>query len=303
MNTTPDESTLAQGRAQQGTPPPTKPETETPHGGTPVVEAHAPDGLSENSARLKVGLLVPCYVDQFYPAVAIATLELLEKCGFDVVVPKGQTCCGQPMANTGFERDAIAGMHYQAGLFAECDVVVCPSGSCTHFVRHHYHVAGEDAAIVHMRRQTFELCEFLVRHAPAQSLSTRFPFKTGLHQSCHGQRGLRLSSSSERVEPEYSHIRTLLQHVEGIELMTLQRTDECCGFGGTFSVFEEAVSVRMGKDRLRDHLQSGVEVITGGDVSCLMHLEGIVRRENLPLKVMHIAEILNYSPREQEVQT
>ena len=98
-------------------------------------------------------------------------------------------------------------------------------------------------------------------------------------------------------------MKTLLQNVEGLELMTLQRTDECCGFGGTFSVFEEAVSVRMGKDRLRDHLQSGVEVVTGGDVSCLMHLEGIVRRENLPLKVMHIAEILNYSPREQEEDT
>ena len=256
-----------------------------------------------NNPVRKIGLLVPCYVDQFYPGVAIATLELLEKCGFEVVVPREQTCCGQPMANTGFEGDAIAAMHHQARLFAACDVVVCPSGSCTHFVRHHYHVAGEDAAIEHMRLQTVELCEFLVRYAPAGSLSTRFPFKTGLHQSCHGQRGLRISSSSERVEPEFSHMKTLLQQVEDIELMPLQRTDECCGFGGTFSVFEEAVSVRMGKDRLRDHLQSGVEVVTGGDVSCLMHLEGLVRREKLPLKVMHIAEILNYAPREQEVRT
>jgi len=126
-------------------------------------------------------------------------------------------------------------------------------------------------------------------------LGATFPHKVGLHKSCHGLRGLHLGSCSERMDAHFSTEEDLLNNVKGLELMSLTRKDECCGFGGTFSVFEEAISVKMGKDRIQDHLDNGVEVITGADHSCLMHLEGLLNRNNQPLKVMHIAEILNNS--------
>ena len=118
-------------------------------------------------------------------------------------------------------------------------------------------------------------------------------YKVGVHQSCHGQRGLKLSQMSELVAPPFSKPLQLLKMVEGIELIDLDRQDECCGFGGTFCVAEEAVSVKMGKDRVADHIRHGAEYITGGDMSCLMHMEGILQRQNSPVQVKHIAEILN----------
>ncbi|CAN5899157.1 hypothetical protein BH24BAC1_BH24BAC1_34410 [soil metagenome] len=121
----------------------------------------------------------------------------------------------------------------------------------------------------------------------------RFPHRVGLHVSCHGQRGLGLSSASEIVGRQWSKPETLLRMVEGLELVPLSQTDECCGFGGTFCVVEEAVSAKMGKDRVADHLKHGAEYITGGDVSCLLHLPGITRRQKSPVQVLHIAEILN----------
>jgi L-lactate dehydrogenase complex protein LldE len=122
-----------------------------------------------------------------------------------------------------------------------------------------------------------------------------FPHRVGLHESCHGLRGLRLGRASEIAAPAFSKVERLLRGIAGLTLMQLERPDECCGFGGTFAVTEEAVSVRMGRDRLRDHLAHGVEVITGTDMSCLMHLEGLIRRERMPLRVLHVARILNGS--------
>jgi L-lactate dehydrogenase complex protein LldE len=126
-----------------------------------------------------------------------------------------------------------------------------------------------------------------------QNIEAAFPHRVGLHNSCHGQRMLGLSSMSERVEDAFSKPVSLLEKVKGLELVALDRTDECCGFGGTFCVSEEAVSVKMGKDRITDHLSKKVAYITGGDMSCLMHLEGILKRQNSAVKVIHIAEILN----------
>ena len=117
----------------------------------------------------------------------------------------------------------------------------------------------------------------------------------GLHQSCHALRGLRLASSSERLESPFDMVRNLLSEVSGLSLVELSRKDECCGFGGTFAVKEEALSVAMGNDRIADHLSSGAEFITSADVSCLMHLEGLIRRQGLSLKTVHFSEILNGS--------
>jgi L-lactate dehydrogenase complex protein LldE len=126
-----------------------------------------------------------------------------------------------------------------------------------------------------------------------KNLVSSFKAKVGLHQSCHGQRGLKISQMSELVAEPFSKPEHLLRMIDGLELVTLDRRDECCGFGGTFCVGEEAISVKMGKDRIADHQKQGVEYITGSDVSCLMHLEGILRRQHSTIKVVHIAEILN----------
>jgi L-lactate dehydrogenase complex protein LldE len=234
---------------------------------------------------LKVGLFIPCYVNQFYPQVGIATLELLEKYGCKVGFPVGQTCCGQPMANSGYEslsKGCTINFYEQ---FKQYDYVVCPSGSCTlHLV--------EQLHKEHKTLKVMELCEFLVDVVKLENLQATFPHKVGMHQSCHGQRGLKLSQMSELNAAPFSKPEQLLRQVKGLELVALQRKDECCGFGGTFCVTEEAISVKMGQDRVQDHTQAQAEYIIGGDMSCLMHLEGILKRQNSSLKIKHIAEIL-----------
>lgn len=247
---------------------------------------------------MKIGLFIPCYIDQLYPDVGMATLELLERCGYDVTFPEEQTCCGQPMANTGCWDDARPLAERFLEIFRGFDAVVCPSGSCVAMVTHHYDpfLQGRPG-YEELTAKTYELTEFLIKVAKLDRLEgVSFPHRVGLHNSCHGLRELRLGSSSERHEPPFSYARQLLSLVEGIELVDLERPDECCGFGGTFAVTEEAVSCLMGRDRIRDHQQAGAEVITAGDMSCLMHLEGLLRRDGTPLQVMHIAQILAGRP-------
>lgn len=235
---------------------------------------------------MKIALYVPCYIDQFYPDVAVASLKLLTNLGFDVDVPSGQTCCGQPLANSGFEHLTNGCSSAFVQLFNSYEYVVSPSGSCVLHLKDHVLDPS------HGRPRVFELCEFLTDVANVASLRSEFPHKVGLHQSCHGLRGLGLASMSELVAPSFSKPVSLLEKVRGIELVSLSRKDECCGFGGTFSVMEESVSVKMGQDRLADHLVHGAEYITGNDMSCLMHLDGLLRRTKSATKVIHIAEIL-----------
>jgi L-lactate dehydrogenase complex protein LldE len=242
---------------------------------------------------MKVGLFIPCYVDQFYPKAAIATLELLEKLGVDVGFPNGQTCCGQPMANSGFSNITGGCNELFVKNFAEYDYIVCPSGSCVLHIKQHLHALGDPGLSLKIRSCLFELTEFLTDVLKIRTLNASFPHKVGLHQACHGQRGLHIAQMSELVEPYFSKPSQLLSMVKGLQLVTLDRTDECCGFGGTFCVAEEAVSVKMGKDRVGDHLRNGAEYITAVDLSCLMHMEGILRRQGSQIKVVHIAEILN----------
>lgn len=263
---------------------------------------------------MKVGLFIPCYVDQFYPKVAIATLELLESLGCDVHYPLNQTCCGQPMANSGFARLTGSCDANFMNNFQGFDYVVSPSGSCVlHIKEHLLHVGfgmsdvgtadtppsvfqaisnGKTSAKSEIFK-IFELTEFLTDILKVEKLPARFPHRVGYHISCHGQRGLGLSSASEIVGQPFSKPLQLLNLVNDLELVTLKRNDECCGFGGTFCVSEEAVSVKMGKDRIADHVAQNVEYIVGGDMSCLMHIEGILKRQKSPVKILHIAEILN----------
>jgi L-lactate dehydrogenase complex protein LldE len=246
---------------------------------------------------MNVGLFIPCYINQFYPLVGIATLELLEKQGIKVFYPANQTCCGQPMANSGSENSSVKTYELFIENFHSYDYIVSPSGSCVHHVRRQYDIIEQHNDVQHVRRNTYELCEFLVKILGIDNCHSEFPHRVGLHQSCHGLRGLHLGKPSEIVGEPYSIPGQLLRKVKGLQLVELDREDECCGFGGTFAVSEEAISVKMGVDRINDHLFHHAEVITATDMSCLMHLEGIIRRRNLPVKVKHIAEILNSSSR------
>ncbi|MEC5166229.1 L-lactate dehydrogenase complex protein LldE [Flavobacterium sp. PL11] len=244
---------------------------------------------------MRVALFIPCYIDQFYPQVGIATLQLLEKLGCEVSFPLEQTCCGQPMANSGFASSSKGCDINFVKNFDGFDYIVAPSGSCILHIKEHLQDAVHPEKAAHIRNTVYELTEFLTDILKIEKLQARFPYKVGIHNSCHGQRGLHLSSMSERMLPSFSKPEQLLNMVADIQLSKPKRSDECCGFGGTFCVFEEAVSVKMGKDRIAEHDQNDVEYITAGDTSCLMHLEGILKRQGSTVKTIHIAEILNSS--------
>jgi L-lactate dehydrogenase complex protein LldE len=257
---------------------------------------------------MKVALFVPCYVDQLYPDVGLATVDVLERLGVAVDFPESQTCCGQPMANSGCSGAARPLATRFVEIFAGYDHVVSPSGSCVSMVRHHYDdfFGKDDARAREVRSRTLELTEFLVGVLGVERIAGTFPYRVGVHQSCHGLRELRLGIASELVPlrrgaiPQVpaptdvpgGAIAGLLSGLDGAEVVLPSRPDECCGFGGTFAVAEEAVSCMMGNDRVADHAQAGAEVLTAGDMSCLMHLEGLIRRQGHPMAVMHIAQIL-----------
>jgi L-lactate dehydrogenase complex protein LldE len=245
-----------------------------------------------------VALFVPCYVDQFYPQVAVATLRVLERYGVRVEFPEQQTCCGQPMANSGCVADTAPLAAKFLRVFGRYEYVVAPSGSCVAMVRHHYapFLRGQPR-FDHVASHTYELCEFLHDVLRVGRIDGRFPHRVGLHRSCHGHRELRLASGSERMVPPFDKVKALLGSLDGITVVEPSRPDECCGFGGTFAVGEEAVSCAMGRDRIADHAQAGAEILTGVDMSCLMHMEGLLRRTGVPLRVMHVAEVLEEAGR------
>ena len=243
--------------------------------------------------RLKIGLFIPCYVNAVYPSVGVASYRLLKHLGLDVDYPVDQTCCGQPMANAGFEDAARELAEDLDDRFAEYDYVVGPSASCTVFVKDHYPALLKNKSHrCHTEEKIYDICGFIHDIVKPASLDVSFPHKVSIHNSCHGVRLLGLSSPSERNIPYYNKLRNLLSLVRDIEVTEPERPDECCGFGGMFSIEEDAVSVAMGRSKVLRHIATGAEYITGADSSCLMHQEGIIRREHLPIKTIHIVEIL-----------
>lgn len=242
---------------------------------------------------MKVGLFIPCYVNAVCPEVAVASYKLLKYLGVDVDYPIDQTCCGQPMANAGFEDEATDLALRMEELFSKYDYIVGPSASCVSFVKeNHPHILEKHAHKCMNSEKIYEICEFIHDVVKPDSLPGVFPHKVSVHNSCHGVRQLNLSSPSERNIPRYSKLKSLLSLVEGIEIFEPKRVDECCGFGGMFAVEESAVSTAMGHDKVLDHMSTGAEYIAGPDSSCLMHMEGVIKREKLPIKTIHIVEIL-----------
>jgi len=243
---------------------------------------------------MRVGLFVPCYVDAFEPEVGIATLELLERVGCTVEYPFDQTCCGQPMANTGCHAEAAATEALFVKNFSDFDYVVAPSGSCVHQVREHLTAIPQTDAVKKVRSSTYELVEFLHDVLKIDALPwAEFPHKVAYHGNCNALRGIHHARPSEIVKPYFSKPLDLLRLVKGVELVDLARPDECCGFGGTFSVFEPAVSAKMGYDKVADQNRAGAEYVVSADSSCLMHQKGCAERLGLPLRYIHIAQVLN----------
>lgn len=240
---------------------------------------------------MQVALFIPCYVNAVFPEVGMASLRLLQQLGVDVVYPERQTCCGQPMGNAGFEADARHLAEHFEEVFAGYDYVVGPSASCVSFVHDHY-----DRLVPHRcpsKGRVYELCEFVHDVVCPTKLNVSFPHKVSIQNSCHGVRLLGLSSPSERAVPHYNKLRNLLSLVRDIEIVEPERPDECCGFGGMFAVEEHSVSAQMGLDKVKRHVATGAEYIVGADCSCLMHQRGIIDRNHLNIRTMHVAQILS----------
>jgi len=244
---------------------------------------------------VRVGLMIPCYIDMFYPQVGKSTLGLLERLGVQIDYPFDQTCCGQPMANSGAHREAKATEELFVRNFAEYDYIVAPSGSCVHHIRNKFTAADDTPARRHVSSHAWDLPEFLCDVLKVEEFPwARFPHEVALHVSCSAIRGLGEQAMSERPNDAwFSKPRSLLEKVAGIEVVDFDRPDECCGFGGTFSVTEEAVSAAMGSDKLDRIGASGARYIVSSDMSCLMHLQGCAHRDRDDFQFLHLAEILN----------
>ena len=241
---------------------------------------------------MKIGLFIPFYVDVVYHQVGIATYKLLKHLALDVTYPLNQTCCGQPMANAGFEKQAIPLAEKFEDKFKEFDYVVAPSVSCTAFIKLNYPRLLEGKHECVTSGKIMDVVEFLHDVIKVNHPLGTFPHKVSLHNSCHGVRELGLSSPSEEHVAPFNKIKDLLNLVEGIQVLEPERPDECCGFGGMFSVEETAVSEQMGIDKVQRHMKTGARFITGPDCSCLMHMAGVAKKQGLNVEFKHVVEIL-----------
>jgi L-lactate dehydrogenase complex protein LldE len=235
-------------------------------------------------------------MNELYPEASMDTYKLLKNLDFDIEYPMDQTCCGQPMANSGCSKSVKDLAINFVNNFKKFDYIVSPSGSCVTMVKEHYkEFFNENKDYEKVKTSIYEVTEFLHDIVKLENLdfsNISFPHKVGLHNSCHGHRSLGLGTPSELNIPYNNKLENILSLVSDIELVQLNRSDECCGFGGTFCVTEDAVSTAMGRDRIQDHIDSQANVITGADMSCLMHLEGLINREKKNVKVLHISQIL-----------
>ena len=244
---------------------------------------------------MRVGLMVPCYIDMFYPQVGVATLELLEKLGVEVDYPFDQTCCGQPMANSGAYQEAKATEELFVRNFARYDHIVAPSGGCVHHLRSKFTAADDTPERRHVSAHVWDLPEFLHDVLQVEEFPwAEFPHQVALHMSCSAIRGRCEQAMSERPDDRwFSKPRNLLEKVKGISFADFDRPDECCGFGGTFAVTDEAVSVAMGNDKLARIGDGGARYVVSSDMPCLMHLEGCAHRDREDFKFLHLAQVLN----------
>ena len=242
---------------------------------------------------MKIGLFIPCYINAVYPEVGVASYKLLKSLGLDVDYPQDQTCCGQPMANAGYEQDSRKLAITFEEKFKDYDVIVGPSASCVAFVKCNYpNILKPTGHQCESVGKIYDICEYIHDVVKPEKLQATFPHRVSIHNSCHGVRELGISRPSEIGLPYYNKLRDLLNLVNGIEVFEPEHPDECCGFGGMFSVEETAISEQMGIDKVQRHMKTGARFITGPDCSCLMHMAGVAKKQGLQVEFKHVVEIL-----------
>jgi L-lactate dehydrogenase complex protein LldE len=244
---------------------------------------------------MRIALFITCLADAMFPQVGRATVAVLERLGHTVVFPPDQTCCGQMHVNTGYQKQALPMVERFADVFAGYDAVVAPSGSCVGSVRHQHEVIagrfGSPGLVEQVRgvaTKTHELSELLVDVLGVTDIGAYFPHRVTYHPTCHSLRMLRVGDKPVQ----------LLRAVEELDLVELPAAEECCGFGGTFAIKNADTSAAMLADKVRHVMDTGAQLCTAGDSSCLMHIGGGLSRIQAGTRTLHLAEILA-STREQ----
>jgi L-lactate dehydrogenase complex protein LldE len=237
-----------------------------------------------------VSLFITCFNDTLFPRTGQAVVRLIERLGHDVDFPMGQTCCGQMHYNTGYQREAVPLVRHFVEVFRDAEIVVSPSASCVGMVHELYPKAvalAEDEGLARdvqaLLPRVHELTSFLVNRLGIEDVGAYFPHRVTFHPTCHSQRMLRIGDAPQR----------LLRKVRGIDLVELPHADECCGFGGTFSVKNADTSMAMLSDKVRCILNTSAEYCVAADNSCLMHIGGALHRQRTGVNPIHIAEILD----------
>jgi L-lactate dehydrogenase complex protein LldE len=238
---------------------------------------------------MRVALFVTCLADAMFPEVGKATVRVLERLGQVVEFPAEQTCCGQMHVNTGYQKQALPLVERFVEVFGQYDAIVAPSGSCVGSVRHQHSMIAKRFGSPELVRQvnavaakTYELSEFLVDVLGVTDVGAYFPHRVTYHPTCHSLRMLRVGDKPI----------TLLRAVDALELVELPAADQCCGFGGTFAIKNADTSTAMLADKMRNVLDTGAEICTAGDSSCLMHIGGGLSRIRAGSKTLHLAQIL-----------
>jgi len=238
---------------------------------------------------VRIGLFVTCFNDLLFPQVGQAVVTLLARLGHEVEFPEAQTCCGQIHFNTGYRDECVPLVRRFTSVFTGFDAVVTPSASCAAMARLHHATVAEHArdpalqkAAAEVAPRVYELTEFLIDVLGVTDVGARFPHAVTFHPTCHSTRLLEIGDRPQR----------LLGAVDGLTLLELPDRDQCCGFGGTFAVTNADTSVAMGSDKVASVVDSGAEFLTAADTSCLMHIGGLLSRQKVPIRVLHIAEIL-----------
>ena len=237
-------------------------------------------------------LFIPCLVDAFYPNVAKAMVEILERLGLSLLYPLDQTCCGQPAYNAGYHREARKAALRFLYIFKNAEAIVCPSGSCVHMVRHHYlELFKKSPEKLKQAKQiaakTYEFTEYLVEVLDITDIGAVYNGKVTYHESCHLRYGLQISKQP----------RQLIDKVRGCRLVEMEESDRCCGFGGSFSIKYPDISTALVDDKIDRIVATGADTVVGGDMGCLMNISGRLHRRGITTTVYHIAELLAMTSR------
>lgn len=235
---------------------------------------------------MNVHVFIPCFIDQLYPTAGFNTIKVLEKAGCKVSYNPDQTCCGQPAFNAGYWGESREVCNKFINDFSEAEIVVMPSASCAGFVKNYYSKIYDNASnqkdIKGLQERVFELSDFLVNVLKVEDLGASFEGLATFHDSCAALRECKIKS-----EP-----RRLLEKVKGLQLVELQENETCCGFGGTFAVKFEGISVAMGEQKVQHIINTKADYLISTDLSCLMHIGGVIDKKQLPVKSLHLADVL-----------